>query len=188
MCAERLPTMGYSYLVGAVVSVCVVCDRLTPLPVRASGSTARWAFLRMYEEPGAHLLKAAALPPSRSDPAALDCAALRPHASAISIDRSCHRSRRGSTRRSRWVRAHPIGACQACGARKSDGAKLVVDHIKPVRHYWHLRFAADNLQVLCEPCNLGKGSWDQTDWRCSPDIRPQRPKIRGSSVSSTTSS
>ena len=72
------------------------------------------------------------------------------------------------------------GACQACGARKSDGAKLVVDHIKPVRHYWHLRFAADNLQVLCEPCNLGKGSWDQTDWRCSPDI--------GSSVSSTTSS
>ena len=59
------------------------------------------------------------------------------------------------------------GACQACGARKSDGVKLVVDHIKPVRHYWHLRFAADNLQVLCEPCNLGKGSWDQTDWRCS---------------------
>jgi 5-methylcytosine-specific restriction endonuclease McrA len=57
------------------------------------------------------------------------------------------------------------GACQACGARKSDGAKLVVDHIKPVRHHWHLRFAADNLQVLCEPCNLGKGSWDQTDWR-----------------------
>ena len=65
--------------------------------------------------------------------------------------------------------------CQACGARKSDGVKLVVDHIKPVRHYWHLRFAGDNLQVLCEPCNLGKGSWDQTDWRCSPDIRPQRP-------------
>ena len=31
--------MGDSYLVGAVVSVCVVCDRLTPLPVRASGST-----------------------------------------------------------------------------------------------------------------------------------------------------
>ena len=64
------------------------------------------------------------------------------------------------------------GACQACGARKSDGAKLVVDHIKPVRRYWHLRLAPDNLQVLCEPCNLGKGSWDQTDWRCSPDIRP----------------
>ena len=57
--------MGDSYLVGAVVSVCVVCDRLTPLPVRASGSTARWAFLRMYEEPGAHLLKAAALPRHR---------------------------------------------------------------------------------------------------------------------------
>jgi hypothetical protein len=61
------------------------------------------------------------------------------------------------------------GACQACGARKSDGAKLVVDHIKPIRHYWHLRFAPGNLQVLCEPCNLGKGSWDQTDWRL-PDI------------------
>lgn len=68
------------------------------------------------------------------------------------------------------------GACQACGARKSDGAKLVVDHIKPVRHYWHLRFAADNLQVLCEPCNLGKGSWDETDWRCSPDIGRKGPR------------
>ena len=64
------------------------------------------------------------------------------------------------------------GACQACGARRSDGAKLVVDHIKPVRHYWHLRFAADNLQVLCEPCNLGKGSWDQTDWRCAQPVDP----------------
>ena len=68
------------------------------------------------------------------------------------------------------------GVCQACGARKSDGAKLVVDHIKPVRHYWHLRFAADNLQVLCEPCNLGKGSWDETDWRYSPDIGRNGPR------------
>jgi len=68
------------------------------------------------------------------------------------------------------------GACQACGARRSDGTKLVVDHIKPVRHHWHLRFAADNLQVLCEPCNLGKGSWDQTDWRCSVTApRPRQP-------------
>jgi 5-methylcytosine-specific restriction endonuclease McrA len=23
----------------------------------------------------------------------------------------------------------------------------------------------DNLQVLCEPCNLGKSNRDETDWR-----------------------
>ena len=45
--------MGDSYLVGAVVSVCVVCDRLIRCRFAPTAARARQAFLRMYEEPGA---------------------------------------------------------------------------------------------------------------------------------------
>lgn len=55
--------------------------------------------------------------------------------------------------------------CQLCGARASDGAVLHVDHIKPLRKFWSLRLAPDNLQTLCNVCNHGKGNWDETDWR-----------------------
>lgn len=56
------------------------------------------------------------------------------------------------------------GRCQACGA-SGPGVKLCADHIKPVRKYWELRFEPSNMQVLCDGCNLGKASWDETDWR-----------------------
>lgn len=55
--------------------------------------------------------------------------------------------------------------CECCGARPSDGVRIVVDHIKPIRHYWHLRFEKSQLQMLCDDCNMGKGSRDETDWR-----------------------
>lgn len=55
--------------------------------------------------------------------------------------------------------------CGACGARPSDGARIVVDHIKPVRTHPHLRLKLSNLQTLCDACNVGKGSRDRTDWR-----------------------
>jgi 5-methylcytosine-specific restriction endonuclease McrA len=57
------------------------------------------------------------------------------------------------------------GRCQACGDSPADGARLCVDHVKPVRHYWHLRLEPSNLQVLCSNCNLAKASSDETDWR-----------------------
>lgn len=56
--------------------------------------------------------------------------------------------------------------CMCCGA-KGAGVIIQVDHIKPRSKYPELAFEIDNLQVLCKPCNQGKGAWDETDWRRS---------------------
>jgi hypothetical protein len=45
------------------------------------------------------------------------------------------------------------------------GLKIVTDHIKPIRYYWHLRLDPDNVQILCDACNKAKGSVDMTDYR-----------------------
>ena len=55
--------------------------------------------------------------------------------------------------------------CALCGVTPNEGAVMNVDHIKPVRKYWTLRLDPENLQVLCNQCNHGKGNWDETDWR-----------------------
>ena len=46
--------------------------------------------------------------------------------------------------------------CRLCGAAPADGARLHVDHIKP----WSKggETIIENLQILCETCNVGKGS------------------------------
>lgn len=44
--------------------------------------------------------------------------------------------------------------CPICGNEE----KLVVDHINPVRFFWEQRFNIENLQILCDDCNLDKGS------------------------------
>lgn len=62
--------------------------------------------------------------------------------------------------------------CQCCGASAENGIMLCVDHIKPRRFFPHLALDVDNLQILCEPCNHGKGNWDQTDWR-HDEIEPE---------------
>lgn len=54
--------------------------------------------------------------------------------------------------------------CQCCGASAAHGVKINVDHIRPLRKYWELRLSKTNLQILCEDCNMGKGSRDETDW------------------------
>jgi hypothetical protein len=56
-------------------------------------------------------------------------------------------------------------ACSCCGGTPDSGKILNVDHIKPIRKYWHLRLDQTNLQMLCSSCNMGKGSHDETDWR-----------------------
>lgn len=58
------------------------------------------------------------------------------------------------------------GACECCGATpESSGQPLHVDHIKPKSIYPHLEFELLNLQVLCADCNIGKGNWDEMNWR-----------------------
>lgn len=43
--------------------------------------------------------------------------------------------------------------------------RLVVDHIRPLGTHWHLRLEAENLQVLCDDCNMGKGGVHIEDFR-----------------------
>lgn len=46
--------------------------------------------------------------------------------------------------------------CRMCGASAADGATLHIDHILPVSHGG--RTVQDNLQTLCQSCNLGKSN------------------------------
>jgi uncharacterized protein (TIGR02646 family) len=57
------------------------------------------------------------------------------------------------------------GRCMACGRTAKHGAVIHVDHIKPRKTHPHLALNFDNLQILCEDDNHGKGNWDSTDWR-----------------------
>jgi hypothetical protein len=62
-------------------------------------------------------------------------------------------------------------SCQCCGATpgmkdaSGNPVRICVDHIKPISKYWHLRLDRSNLQILCDECNMGKGNWDETDFR-----------------------
>lgn len=69
----------------------------------------------------------------------------------------------------RMMALKKLGAkCQCCGATPAQGLMMHVDHIKPRKTHPELALSLDNLQVLCEVCNHGKGNWDDTDWRKTP--------------------
>ena len=55
--------------------------------------------------------------------------------------------------------------CMLCGATNKDGKRIVVDHINPIRRYPKLALSFDNLQVLCNDCNMGKSDCDDSDFR-----------------------
>lgn len=48
------------------------------------------------------------------------------------------------------------GLCKLCGRGVKDGCIMHVDHILPRSKFPRLELQRDNLQVLCEDCNLGK--------------------------------
>ena len=52
--------------------------------------------------------------------------------------------------------------CMCCG---SCDEQIHVDHIKPRSRYPSIELDIRNLQILCEECNVGKGTWDMKDWR-----------------------
>lgn len=56
------------------------------------------------------------------------------------------------------------GCCTLCGARASDGVSLHVDHIIPRSVSPEKELDLNNLQILCEDCNLGKSNRDEIDW------------------------
>jgi len=63
-------------------------------------------------------------------------------------------------------------ACMACGrSPKHHGIVIHVDHIKPRSKFPRLELVFENLQLLCEDCNLAKGNKDCIDWR--PDTEDE---------------
>lgn len=62
--------------------------------------------------------------------------------------------------------------CLCCGASPEDGVTVLhVDHIKPRSLYPDLALDADNLQVLCADCNIGKCNYDTIDYRMTSEKR-----------------
>jgi predicted restriction endonuclease len=57
--------------------------------------------------------------------------------------------------------------CMCCGWQVGDTPHgyLVVDHIKPRSKYPNLELDVNNLQVLCNDCNMGKSNDSCDDWR-----------------------
>lgn len=51
--------------------------------------------------------------------------------------------------------------CMLCGSKEY----IVCDHIKPRKKFPELELEQDNIQVLCNSCNMGKSNDDYTDFR-----------------------
>ncbi len=60
-------------------------------------------------------------------------------------------------KRLRYAHLASSPACVLCGRAAKDGARMNVDHIRPLSYHWNLRLAPHNLQTLCASCNQGKG-------------------------------
>jgi hypothetical protein len=79
------------------------------------------------------------------------------------------------------------GCCCLCGrSYQKNGVVIHVDHIKPRSKYPELELDEDNLQLLCEDCNLGKSNRDSIDWRPIPETKGSsiREKIRSKTIRS----
>jgi hypothetical protein len=81
----------------------------------------------------------------------------------LPINPEAARARTPSTSLRFLVLERDQGRCVLCGARADDGVRLHVDHIVP----WSRngRTVAENLQTLCDRCNLGKSNRSTQDFR-----------------------
>jgi hypothetical protein len=70
--------------------------------------------------------------------------------------------RSAAWKRARYEALSRSPACLACGRSARDGAKMNVDHIKPLSKPWDLRLDQRNLQTMCASCNWGKGGTEKT--------------------------
>jgi 5-methylcytosine-specific restriction protein A len=57
-----------------------------------------------------------------------------------------------------YYKSHSKRICNCCG-KSEDEVKMNVDHIYPVRRYWHMRLYFSNLQNLCANCNREKANY-----------------------------
>lgn len=55
--------------------------------------------------------------------------------------------------------------CECCGRSPNVGVTIHVDHIKPRSIYPEYALDKNNLQILCEDCNIGKSNKHVDDWR-----------------------
>jgi 5-methylcytosine-specific restriction endonuclease McrA len=63
-------------------------------------------------------------------------------------------------------------ACECCGM--IDARQWHVDHIYPRSTHPELALEPDNLQVLCDACNVGKATAYTTNWRGGADPLERR--------------
>jgi len=64
-----------------------------------------------------------------------------------------------STREQALIRDHHL--CQDCLKNKRIAPAVIVDHIEPLRLFWHLRIVLSNLRSLCRSCHNRKTAEDK---------------------------
>ena len=63
------------------------------------------------------------------------------------------------------VLKHYEATCMCCGASRESGDQIHVDHILPRSLFPDLALDFNNMQVLCECCNVAKSNTDFTNWK-----------------------
>lgn len=81
----------------------------------------------------------------------------------IRVRSQFYQTKKWKTLRSDVLHKHPH-ICACCG-EDLKGKPKHVDHIRPRSKYPELELDYDNMQLLCEACNMGKGNRYETDFR-----------------------
>ncbi len=55
--------------------------------------------------------------------------------------------------------------CMACGRSPRNRVVIHVDHILPRSIYPEVALIFENMQILCEDCNMGKSNKFETNWK-----------------------